>query len=167
MSNYDYILYEADLIGKIIPRIINDSNSKLYNGIAEVLANANNEENLYFKYKVNFDTVHVLPVLSILTNEFYKIRPTDIMIGSKFSAEFDTKSPLSDSELDDLKREITSTYKNIKVESLTSQKNKLKLVVSYEYNIPEVLSHICAFISDIYSDSEVFIRGNNIEVKFQ
>ncbi len=167
MSNYDYILYEADLIGKIIPRIINDSNSKLYNGIAEVLANANNEENLYFKYKVNFDTVHVLPVLSILTNEFYKIRPTDIMIGSKFSAEFDTKSPLSDSELDDLKREITSTYKNIKVESLTSQKNKLKLVVSYEYNIPEVLSHICASISDIYSDSEVFIRGNNIEVKFQ
>lgn len=167
MSNYDYILYEADLIGKIIPRIINDSNSKLYNGIAEVLANANNEENLYFKYKVNFDTVHVLPVLSILTNEFYKIRPTDIMIGSKFSAEFDTKSPLSNSELDDLKREITSTYKNIKVESLTSQKNKLKLVVSYEYNIPEVLSHICASISDIYSDSEVFIRGNNIEVKFQ
>lgn len=167
MSNYDYILYEADLIGKIIPRIINDSNSKLYNGIAEVLANANNEENLYFKYKVNFDTVHVLPVLSILTNEFYKIRPTDIMIGSKFSAEFDTKSPLSDSELDDLKREITSTYKNIKVESLTSQKNKLKLVVSYEYNIPEVLSHICASISDIYSDSDVFIRGNNIEVKFQ
>lgn len=167
MSNYDYILYEADLIGKIIPRIINDSNSKLYNGIAEVLANANNEENLYFKYKVNFDTVHVLPVLSILTNEFYKIRPTDIMIGSKFSAEFDTESPLSDSELDDLKREITSTYKNIKVESLTSQKNKLKLVVSYEYNIPEVLSHICASISDIYSDSEVFIRGNNIEVKFQ
>lgn len=166
MSNYDYILYEADLIGKIIPRIINDSNSKLYNGIAEVLANANNEENLYFKYKVNFDTVHVLPVLSILTNEFYKIRPTDIMIGSKFSAEFDTKSLLSDSELDDLKRKITSTYKNIKVESLTSQKNKLKLVVSYEYNIPEVLSHICAFISDIYSDSEVFIRGNNIEVKF-
>ena len=166
MSNYDYILYEADLIGKIIPRIINDSNSKLYNGIAEVLANANNEENLYFKYKVNFDTVHVLPVLSILTNEFYKIRPTDIMIGSKFSAEFDTKSPLSDSELDDLKREITSTYKNIKVESLTSQKNKLKLVVSYEYNIPEVLSHICVSISDIYSDSEVFIRGNNIEVKF-
>ena len=166
MSNYDYILYEADLIGKIIPRIINDSNSKLYNGIAEVLANANNEENLYFKYKVNFDTVHVLPVLSILTNEFYKIRPTDIMIGSKFSAEFDTKSPLSDSELDDLKREITSTYKNIKVESLTSQKNKLKLVVSYEYNIPEVLSHICAFISDIYSDGDVFIRGNNIEVKF-
>lgn len=167
MSNYDYILYEADLIGKIIPRIINDSNSKLYNGIAEVLANANTSENLYFKYKVNFDTVHVLPVLSILTNEFYKIRPTDIMIGSKFSAEFDTKSPLSDSELDDLKREITSTYKNIKVESLTSQKNKLKLVVSYEYNIPEVLSHICASISDIYSDSEVFIRGNNIEVKFQ
>lgn len=167
MSNYDYILYEADLIGKIIPRIINDSNSKLYNGIAEVLANANNEENLYFKYKVNFGTVHVLPVLSILTNEFYKIRPTDIMIGSKFSAEFDTKSPLSDSELDDLKREITSTYKNIKVESLTSQKNKLKLVVSYEYNIPEVLSHICASISDIYSDSDVFIRGNNIEVKFQ
>lgn len=166
MSNYDYILYEADLIGKIIPRIINDSNSKLYNGIAEVLANANNEENLYFKYKVNFDTVHVLPVLSILTNEFYKIRPTDIMIGSKFSAEFDTKSPLSDSELDDLKREITSTYKNIKVESLTSQKNKLKLVVSYEYNIPEVLSHICALISDIYSDGDVFIRGNNIEVKF-
>lgn len=166
MSNYDYILYEADLIGKIIPRIINDSNSKLYNGIAEVLANANNEENLYFKYKVNFDTVHILPVLSILTNEFYKIRPTDIMIGSKFSGEFDTKSPLSDSELDDLKREITSTYKNIKVESLTSQKNKLKLVVSYEYNIPEVLSHICASISDIYSDSEVFIRGNNIEVKF-
>lgn len=167
MSNYDYILYEADLIGKIIPRIINDSNSKLYNGIAEVLANANNEENLYFKYKVNFDTVHVLPVLSILTNEFYKIRPTDIMIGSKFSAEFDTKSLLSDSELEDLKREITSTYKNIKVESLTSQKNKLKLVVSYEYNIPEVLSHICAFISDIYSDGDVFIRGNNIEVKFQ
>ena len=166
MSNYDYILYEADLIGKIIPRIINDSNSKLYNGIAEVLANANNEENLYFKYKVNFDTVHVLPVLSILTNEFYKIRPTDIMIGSKFSAEFDTKSPLSNSELDDLKREITSTYKNIKVESLTSQKNKLKLVFSYEYNIPEVLSHICAFISDIYSDGDVFIRGNNIEVKF-
>lgn len=166
MSNYDYILYEADLIGKIIPRIINDSNSKLYNGIAEVLANANNEENLYFKYKVNFDTVHVLPVLSILTNEFYKIRPTDIIIGSKFSAEFDTKSPLSDSELDDLKREITSTYKNIKVESLASQKNKLKLVVSYEYNIPEVLSHICAFISDIYSDGDVFIRGNNIEVKF-
>lgn len=166
MSNYDYILYEADLIGKIIPRIINDSNSKLYNGIAEVLANANNEENLYFKYKVNFDTVHILPVLSILTNEFYKIRPTDIMIGSKFSAEFDTKSLLSDSELDDLKREITSTYKNIKVESLTSQKNKLKLVVSYEYNIPEVLSHICAFISDIYSDGDVFIRGNNIEVKF-
>lgn len=166
MSNYDYILYEADLIGKIIPRIINDSNSKLYNGIAEVLANANNEENLYFKYKVNFDTVHVLPVLSILTNEFYKIRPTDIMIGSKFSAEFDTKSLLSDSELDDLKREITSTYKNIKVESLTSQKNKLKLVVSYEYNIPEVLSHICASISDIYSDGDVFIRGNNIEVKF-
>lgn len=166
MSNYDYILYEADLIGKIIPRIINDSNSKLYNGIAEVLANANNEENLYFKYKVNFDTVHVLPVLSILTNEFYKIRPTDIMIGSKFSAEFDTKSPLSDSELDDLKREITSRYKNIKVESLTSQKNKLKLIISYEYNIPEVLSHICAFISDIYSDGDVFIRGNNIEVKF-
>lgn len=166
MSNYDYILYEVDLIGKIIPRIINDSNSKLYNGIAEVLANANNEENLYFKYKVNFDTVHILPVLPILTNEFYKIRPTDIMIGSKFSAEFDTKSLLSDSELDDLKREITSTYKNIKVESLTSQKNKLKLVVSYEYNIPEVLSHICASISDIYSDSEVFIRGNNIEVKF-
>lgn len=166
MSNYDYILYEADLIGKIIPQIINDSNSKLYNGIAEVLANANNEENLYFKYKVNFDTIHVLPVLSILTNKFYKIRPTDIMIGSKFSAEFDTKSLLSDSELDDLKREITSTYKNIKVESLTSQKNKLKLVVSYEYNIPEVLSHICASISDIYSDSEVFIRGNNIEVKF-
>lgn len=166
MSNYDYILYEADLIGKIIPRIINDSNSKLYNGIAEVLADANNEENLYFKYKVNFDTVPVLPVLSILTNEFYKIRPTDIMIGSKFSAEFDTKSLLSDSELDDLKREITSTYKNIKVESLTSQKNKLKLVVSYEYNIPEVLSHICAFISDIYSDGNVFIRGNNIEVKF-
>lgn len=166
MSNYDYILYEADLIGKIIPRIINDSNSKLYNGIAEVLANANNEENLYFKYKVNFDTVHVLPVLSILTNEFYKIRPTDIMIGSKFSAEFDTKSPLSDSELEDFKRKITSRYKNIKVESLTSQKNKLKLVVSYEYNIPEVLSHICAFISDIYSDGDVFIRGNNIEVKF-
>lgn len=167
MSNYDYILYETDLIDKIIPRIVNDSNSKLYNGIAEVLANANNEENLYFKYKVNFDTVHVLPVLSILTNEFYKIRPTDIIIGSKFSAEFDTKLPLSDSELDDLKREITSTYKNIKVESLTSQKNKLKLVVSYEYNIPEVLSHICAFISDIYSDGDVFIRGNNIEVKFQ
>lgn len=167
MSNYDYILYETDLIGKIISRIINDSNSKLYNGIAEVLANANNEENLYFKYKVNFDTVHVLPVLSILTNEFYKIRPTDIMIGSKFSAEFDTKSPLSDSELEDFKRKITSRYKNIKVESLTSQKNKLKLVVSYEYNIPEVLSHICASISDIYSDSEVFIRGNNIEVKFQ
>lgn len=166
MSNYDYILYEADLIGKIIPRIVNDSNSKLYNGIAEVLANANNEENLYFKYKVNFDAVHVLPVLSILTNEFYKIRPTDIIIGSKFSAEFDTKLPLSDSELDDLKREITSTYKNIKVESLTSQKNKLKLVVSYEYNIPEVLSHIRASISDIYSDSDVFIRGNNIEVKF-
>ena len=167
MSNYDYILYEVDLIGKIISRIINDSNSKLYNGIAEVLANANNEENLYFKYKVNFDTVHVLPVLSILTNEFYKIRPTDIMIGSKFSAEFDTESPLSDSELDDFKRKITSRYKNIKVESLTSQKNKLKLVVSYEYNIPEVLSHICASISDIYSNSEVFIRGNNIEVKFQ
>lgn len=166
MSNYDYILYETDLIGKIISRIINDSNSKLYNGIAEVLANANNEENLYFKYKVNFDTVHVLPVLSILTNEFYKIRPTDIMIGSKFSAEFDTESPLSDSELEDFKRKITSRYKNIKVESLTSQKNKLKLVVSYEYNIPEVLSHICAFISDIYSDSDVFIRGNNIEVKF-
>ena len=166
MSNYDYILYEADLIGKIIPRIINDSNSKLYNGIAEVLANANNEENLYFKYKVNFDTVHVLPVLSILTNEFYKIRPTDIMIGSKFSGEFDTKSPLSDSELEDFKRKITSRYKNIKVESLTSQKNKLKLVVSYEYNIPEVLSHICASISNIYSDSDVFIRGNNIEVKF-
>lgn len=167
MSNYDYILYEVDLIGKIISRIINDSNSKLYNGIAEVLANANNEENLYFKYKVNFDTVHVLPVLSILNNEFYKIRPTDIMIGSKFSAEFDTKSPLSDSELEDFKRKITSRYKNIKVESLTSQKNKLKLVVSYEYNIPEVLSHICASISDIYSDSDVFIRGNNIEVKFQ
>lgn len=166
MSNYDYILYEADLIGKIIPRIINDSNSKLYNGIAEVLANANNEENLYFKYKVNFDTVHVLPVLSILTNEFYKIRPTDIMIGSKFSAEFDTESPLSDSELEDFKRKITSRYKNIKVESLTSQKNKLKLIISYEYNIPEVLSHICAFISDIYSDGDVFIRGNNIEVKF-
>lgn len=166
MSNYDYILYEADLIGKIIPRIINDSNSKLYNGIAEVLANANNEENLYFKYKVNFDTVHVLPVLSILNNEFYKIRPTDIMIGSKFSAEFDTKSPLSDSELEDFKRKITSRYKNIKVESLTSQKNKLKLIISYEYNIPEVLSHICAFISDIYSDGDVFIRGNNIEVKF-
>jgi hypothetical protein len=166
MSNYDYILYEVDLIGKIIPRIINDSNSKLYNGIAEVLANANNEENLYFKYKVNFDTVHVLPVLSILTNEFYKIRPTDIMIGSKFSAEFDTESPLSDSELEDFKRKITSRYKNIKVESLTSQKNKLKLIISYEYNIPEVLSHICAFISDIYSDGDVFIRGNNIEVKF-
>lgn len=166
MSNYDYILYEIDLIGKIIPRIINDSNSKLYNGIAEVLANANNEENLYFKYKVNFDTVHVLPVLSILTNEFYKIRPTDIMIGSKFSAEFDTESPLSDSELEDFKRKITSRYKNIKVESLTSQKNKLKLIISYEYNIPEVLSHICAFISDIYSDGDVFIRGNNIEVKF-
>lgn len=166
MNNYDYILYEVDLIGKIISRIINDSNSKLYNGIAEVLANANNEENLYFKYKVNFDTVHVLPVLSILNNEFYKIRPTDIMIGSKFSAEFDTKSPLSDSELDDFKRKITSRYKNIKVESLISQKNKLKLVVSYEYNIPEVLSHICAFISDIYSDGDVFIRGNNIEVKF-
>lgn len=166
MSNYDYILYEVDLIGRIIPRIINDSNSKLYNGIAEVLANANNEENLYFKYKVNFDTVHVLPVLSILTNEFYKIRPTDIMIGSKFSAEFDTESPLSDSELEDFKRKITSRYKNIKVESLTSQKNKLKLIISYEYNIPEVLSHICAFISDIYSDGDVFIRGNNIEVKF-
>lgn len=166
MSNYDYILYEVDLIGKIIPRIINDSNSKLYNGIAEVLANANNEENLYFKYKVNFDTVHVLPVLSILNNEFYKIRPTDIMIGSKFSAEFDTKSSLSDSELEDFKRKITSRYKNIKVESLTSQKNKLKLIISYEYNIPEVLSHICAFISDIYSDGDVFIRGNNIEVKF-
>lgn len=166
MSNYDYILYEVDLIGKIISRIINDSNSKLYNGIAEVLANANNEENLYFKYKVNFDTVHVLPVLSILNNEFYKIRPTDIMIGSKFSAEFDTKSPLSDSELEDFKRKITSRYKNIKVESLTSQKNKLKLIISYEYNIPEVLSHICAFISDIYSDGDVFIRGNNIEVKF-
>lgn len=166
MNNYDYILYEVDLIGKIISRIINDSNSKLYNGIAEVLANANNEENLYFKYKVNFDTVHVLPVLSILNNEFYKIRPTDIMIGSKFSAEFDTESPLSDSELEDFKRKITSRYKNIKVESLTSQKNKLKLVVSYEYNIPEVLSHICAFISDIYSDGDVFIRGNNIEVKF-
>lgn len=166
MSNYDYILYEVDLIGKIISRIINDSNSKLYNGIAEVLANANNEENLYFKYKVNFDTVHVLPVLSILTNEFYKIRPTDIMIGSKFSAEFDTESPLSDSELEDFKRKITSRYKNIKVESLTSQKNKLKLIISYEYNIPEVLSHICAFISDIYSDGDVFIRGNNIEVKF-
>ncbi len=42
MSNYDYILYETDLIGKIISRIINDSNSKLYNDIAEVLANANN-----------------------------------------------------------------------------------------------------------------------------
>lgn len=166
MNNYDYILYEVDLIGKIISRIINDSNSKLYNGIAEVLANANNEENLYFKYKVNFDTVHVLPVLSILNNEFYKIRPTDIMIGSKFSAEFDTKSPLSDSELEDFKRKITSRYKNIKVESLTSQKNKLKLIISYEYNIPEVLSHICAFISDIYSDGDVFIRGNNIEVKF-
>lgn len=166
MSNYDYILYEVDLIGKIISRIINDSNSKLYNGIAEVLANANNEENLYFKYKVNFDTVHVLPVLSILNNEFYKIRPTDIMIGSKFSAEFDTESPLSDSELEDFKRKITSRYKNIKVESLTSQKNKLKLIISYEYNIPEVLSHICAFISDIYSDGDVFIRGNNIEVKF-
>lgn len=166
MSNYDYILYEVDLIGKIISRIINDSNSKLYNGIAEVLANANNEENLYFKYKVNFDTVHVLPVLSILNNEFYKIRPTDIMIGSKFSAEFDTKSSLSDSELEDFKRKITSRYKNIKVESLTSQKNKLKLIISYEYNIPEVLSHICAFISDIYSDGDVFIRGNNIEVKF-
>lgn len=166
MSNYDYILYEVDLIGKIIPRIINDSNSKLYNGIAEVLANANNEENLYFKYKVNFDTVHVLPVLSILTNEFYKIRPTDIMIGSKFSAEFDTKSHLSDSELDDLKQKITSRYKNIKVDSIISQNTKVKLVVSYEYNIPEVLSHICAFIGDIYSDSDVFIRGNNIEVKF-
>lgn len=166
MNNYDYILYEVDLIGKIISRIINDSNSKLYNGIAEVLANANNEKNLYFKYKVNFDTVHVLPVLSILNNEFYKIRPTDIMIGSKFSAEFDTKSPLSDSELEDFKRKITSRYKNIKVESLTSQKNKLKLIISYEYNIPEVLSHICAFISDIYSDGDVFIRGNNIEVKF-
>lgn len=166
MSNYDYILYEVDLIGKIIPRIINDSNSKLYNDIAEVLANANNEENLYFKYKVNFDTVHVLPVLSLLNNEFYKIRPTDIMIGSKFSAEFDTGSPLSDSELEDFKRKITSRYKNIKVESLTSQKNKLKLIISYEYNIPEVLSHICAFISDIYSDGDVFIRGNNIEVKF-
>lgn len=166
MNNYDYILYEVDLIGKIISRIINDSNSKLYNDIAEVLANANNEENLYFKYKVNFDTVHVLPVLSILNNEFYKIRPTDIMIGSKFSAEFDTKSPLSDSELEDFKRKITSRYKNIKVESLTSQKNKLKLIISYEYNIPEVLSHICAFISDIYSDGDVFIRGNNIEVKF-
>lgn len=166
MSNYDYILYETDLIDKIILRIVNDSNSKLYNGIAEVLANANNEENLYFKYKVNFDAVHVLPVLSILTNEFYKIRPTDIMIGSKFSAEFDTKSPLSDSELEDFKRKITSRYKNIKVESLISQKNKLKLVISYEYNIPEVLSHICAFISDIYSDGDVFIRGNNIEVKF-
>lgn len=167
MSNYDYILYEVDLLDKLITSTINGSNSKLYNGIAEVLANVNNEENLYFKYKVNFDTVHVLPVLSILTNEFYKIRPTDIMIGSKFSAEFDTKSPLSDSELDDFKRKITSRYKNIKVESLTSQKNKLKLVISYEYNIPEVLSHICASISDIYSDSEVFIRGNNIEVKFQ
>lgn len=115
---------------------------------------------------MNFDNAHVLPVLSILNNEFYKIRPTDIMIGSKFSAEFDTKSPLSDSELDDFKRKITSRYKNIKVESLTSQKNKLKLIISYEYNIPEVLSHICAFISDIYSDGDVFIRGNNIEVKF-
>ena len=166
MSNYDYILYEVDLLGKLITSTINEHGSKLYNDIAEVLANANNEENLYFKYKVNFDTVHVLPVLSILTNEFYKIRPTDIMIGSKFSAEFDTKSPLSDSELEDFKRKITSRYKNIKVESLTSQKNKLKLVVSYEYNIPEVLSHICAFISDIYSDGDVFIRGNNIEVKF-
>ena len=166
MNNYDYILYEVGLLDKLITSTINDSNSKLYNGIAEVLANANNEENLYFKYKVNFDTVHVLPVLSILTNEFYKIRPTDIMIGSKFSGEFDTKSPLSDSELEDLKRKITSRYKNIKVESLISQKNKLKLVVSYEYNIPEVLSHISAFISDIYSDSEVFIRGNNIGVKF-
>ena len=166
MNNYDYILYEVGLLDKLITSTINDSNSKLYNGIAEVLANANNEENLYFKYKVNFDTVHVLPVLSILNNEFYKIRPTDIMIGSKFSAEFDTESPLSDSELDDLKQKLTSRYKNIKVESLTSQKTKVKLVVSYEYNIPEVLSHICAFISDIYSDGDVFIRGNNIEVKF-
>lgn len=166
MNNYDYILYEVDLLGKLITSTINDSNSKLYNGIAEVLANANNEENLYFKYKVNFDTVHVLPVLSILNNEFYKIRPTDIMIGSKFSAEFDTESPLSDSELDDLKQKLTSRYKNIKVESITSQKTKVKLVISYEYNIPEVLSHICAFISDIYSDGDVFIRGNNIEVKF-
>lgn len=166
MNNYDYILYEVGLLDKLITSTINEQGSKLYNGIAEVLANANNEENLYFKYKVNFDTVHVLPVLSILTNEFYKIRPTDIMIGSKFSAEFDTKSPLSDLELGDLKRKITSRYKNIKVESLISQKNKLKLVISYEYNIPEVLSHICAFISDIYSDGEVFIRGNSIEVKF-
>ena len=153
MNNYDYILYEVDLLDRLITSTINEPNSKLYNGITEVLANANNEENLYFKYKVNFDTVHVLPVLSILTNEFYKIRPTDIMIGSKFSAE-------------DFKRKITSRYKNIKVESLTSQKNKLKLIISYEYNIPEVLSHICAFISDIYSDGDVFIRGNNIEVKF-
>lgn len=166
MNNYDYILYEVDLLDKLIMSTINEQGSKLYNDIAEVLANANNEESLYFKYKVNFDTVHVLPVLSILTNEFYKIRPTDIMIGSKFSAEFDTKSPLSDSELEDFKRKITSRYKNIKVESLISQKNKLKLVISYEYNIPEVLSHICAFISDIYSDGDVFIRGNNIEVKF-
>lgn len=166
MNNYDYILYEVGLLDKLITSTINEPNSKLYNGIAEVLANANNEENLYFKYKVNFDTVHVLPVLSILNNEFYKIRPTDIMIGSKFSAEFDTKSSLSDSELEDFKRKITLRYKNIKVESLTSQKNKLKLIISYEYNIPEVLSHICAFISDIYSDGDVFIRGNNIEVKF-
>ena len=166
MSNYDYILYEVDLLDKLITSTINEHGSKLYNDIAEVLANANNEENLYFKYKVNFDNAHVLPVSLAMTNKFYKIRPTDIMIGSKFSTEFLTKSPLSDSELEDLKREITSRYKNIKVESLTSQKNKLKLVISYEYNIPEVLSHICAFISDIYSDGDVFIRGNNIEVKF-
>lgn len=160
-----YIKAELRLIKESIDSEINDIDSRMYKELTEVFANINENETPYFKYKINYDIVHVLlqPMIKC-----YNVKEKSLNICSRYCLESsDLGADITKSELKQIEDAMKAEFTGATIDSISCKNAQLRMIIKYPVDITTVLRNCAQILATMYPNGTVSVTDDNsVTIKF-
>ena len=160
-----YIKASLRLVKDSIDSEINDIDSSMYKELTEVFANINENETPYFKYKINYDIVHVLLQPAI---KCYNVREKSLNICSRYCFESsDLGADITKSELKHIEDAMKAEFTGATIDSISCKNAQLRMIIKYPVDITTVLRNSAQILASMYPNGVVSVSDSNtIAIKF-
>lgn len=160
-----YTKTDLRLVKKSIDSEINNIDSNMYKDVTEIFANINENETPYFKYKINYDIVHVLLQPAI---KCYNVKEKSLNIGSKYMFNSDDLgADITKGELKQIEDAMKAEFTGATIDSISCKNAQLRIIIKYPVDITTVLQNCAQILATMYPNGSVSVAdSNSIAIKF-
>lgn len=160
-----YVKTDLRLVKKSIDSEINNIDSSMYKELTEIFANINENETPYFKYKINYDIVHVLLQPAI---KCYNVKEKSLNICSRYCYEsVDLGADLPKGELKQIEDTMKAEFTGASIDSISCKNKQLRMIIKYPVDITTVLQNCAQILASLYPNGSVSLTDDNsIAIKF-